>query len=276
MDVVTIGRVVQSTHDVTIRADTVVKRYRSWDRGEPEREWRALSLLHRLSPGLAPEPLEQRIEAAAPCIVMTRLPGEPLGAAPLTPDQVTGLGRTLRRLHTTVPADELSSAPERREASVQLSARLRSWLREPHRDVGPTVGAALRAATSLVSSPEMGVLIASSQRTAFTHADGNLSNFLWDGQTCRIVDFEDSGVSDPAYEVADLLEHVSVWLPNLIDAQHLVEAVGFSKEHESHLAGFRRLFAVYWLLMLLPGNPAHARNPEGTVDRQARRLLKML
>jgi thiamine kinase-like enzyme len=39
----------------------------------------------------------------------------------------------------------------------------------------------------------------------FGNADGNLANFLWDGARCRIVDFEDSGVSDPAYEAA----HVS-------------------------------------------------------------------
>lgn len=267
---------VQSTHEVTIRADTVVKRYRSWDRGEPDREWRALSLLHQLSPGLSPEPLEQRREAGAPCIVMTRLPGEPLGAAPLTPEQVAGLGRTLRRLHTAVPADELTTVPERNWGPVEFLARLQSEVREPHRQVGQTVQAALRAAASLVSGHEMAALIGSTERSAFTHADGNLGNFLWDGRTCRIVDFEDAGVSDPAYEVADLLEHVSVWIRNLVEAEDLVQSIGFSEQQESQLVGFRRLFAVFWLLMLLPGNPAHARNPKGTVERQACRLLQML
>lgn len=39
------------------------------------------------------------------------------------------------------------------------------------------------------------------------------------------------------------------------------------------LAGFRRLFATFWLLMLLPGNPAHRRNPPGTLERQAARVV---
>jgi hypothetical protein len=38
----------------------------------------------------------------------------------------------------------------------------------------------------------------------------------------------------------------------------------------------RRLFGTFWLLMLLPGNPASTRNPPGTLDRQAERLLTLL
>ncbi|SEG99641.1 Phosphotransferase enzyme family protein [Nonomuraea solani] len=37
----------------------------------------------------------------------------------------------------------------------------------------------------------------------FGAGDGNLANFLWDGTRVRIVDFEDSGHSDLAYEVAE-------------------------------------------------------------------------
>ena len=35
---------VQSTHTLVFTGDEVAKRYRSWDRGEPEREWNALVL----------------------------------------------------------------------------------------------------------------------------------------------------------------------------------------------------------------------------------------
>lgn len=35
------------------------------------------------------------------------------------------------------------------------------------------------------------------------------NNVLWDGSTCRFIDFEEFGVSDLAYEIADLLEHAS-------------------------------------------------------------------
>jgi hypothetical protein len=46
-----------STHELEFDGALVVKRYRSWDRGEPRREWLALGLLARHAPGLAPEPV---------------------------------------------------------------------------------------------------------------------------------------------------------------------------------------------------------------------------
>jgi hypothetical protein len=39
---------------------------------------------------------------------------------------------------------------------------------------------------------------------------------------------------------------------------------------------YRRLAALFWLVMLLPGSPAHHRNPPGTLERQAARLLLLL
>jgi Ser/Thr protein kinase RdoA (MazF antagonist) len=41
--------------------------------------------------------------------------------------------------------------------------------------------------------------------------DANLANFLWDGTQVQIVDFEDSGPSDRAFELAVLVEHLSAW-----------------------------------------------------------------
>lgn len=110
----------------------------------------------------------------------------------------------------------------------------------------------------------------------FSQADGNLGNFVWDGARCHVVDFEDSGISDPAYEVADLLEHVSAWPPGLIAEDDLIEALGFRAAQRARLLGFRRLMAAYWLLMLLPGNPGHPRNPAGSAERQAERVLGLL
>jgi hypothetical protein len=34
--------------------------------------------------------------------------------------------------------------------------------------------------------------------------------------------------------------------------------------------------ALFWLMLLLPGSPAHHRNPPGTLERQAARLLLLL
>ncbi|WP_446218624.1 hypothetical protein [Micromonospora sp. IBHARD004] len=42
------------------------------------------------------------------------------------------------------------------------------------------------------------------------------------------------------------------------------------------LRAARRLWAMYWLRLLLPGGPAERQNPPGTADLQARRLLSLL
>jgi hypothetical protein len=64
-----------STHGVEITADRVVKRFRSCTGGEHDREWRALTLLERYAPDLAPAPLSADLSADPPVVIMSRLPG---------------------------------------------------------------------------------------------------------------------------------------------------------------------------------------------------------
>jgi hypothetical protein len=47
-------------------------------------------------------------------------------------------------------------------------------------------------------------------------------------------------------------------------------------QEEARLRDFRRLSALFWLILLRPGGPASARNPPGTLERQAQRLLCLL
>ncbi len=162
----------------------VVKRYRSWERDEPQREWIGLSLLHRLVPGLAPEPLRQRTDDGVPVIVMSRVAGEPLGSAPLTAAQVGGAGEPLRRMYTAVPAQELTGLAERNWGPAQLVNELRSWSRKPRGPLSPLVESALAAADDWVNGPESAALSAPLVERVFTNADGNIGNFLWDGNRC--------------------------------------------------------------------------------------------
>lgn len=108
------------------------------------------------------------------------------------------------------------------------------------------------------------------------HGDGNLANVLWDGERCRLVDFEDSGLSDRAYEYADLVEHISSWSTGAVDAESLLGHLALDPALACRTHQARRLMALYWLIMLLPGNPADLRNPLGTLSRQASRLLTLL
>jgi thiamine kinase-like enzyme len=102
------------------------------------------------------------------------------------------------------------------------------------------------------------------------HRDPNLANYLWDGSDVRIVDFEDSAISDPATELAIFAEHLAT---RSVDVETFAQR--FDVDPERYLAA-RRLWAMFWLHLLLPGGPAERRNPPGTAERQAERVLGLL
>lgn len=85
-------------------------------------------------------------------------------------------------------------------------------------------------------------------------ADLNPANVLWDGVTCCLVDFEDGGLTDPAFELADHVEHLAGRPAGVFDAQALVDAVGLSAEERERMRAYRPLWAAFWLAMLLPGS----------------------
>lgn len=104
--------------------------------------------------------------------------------------------------------------------------------------------------------------------TVLGHRDPYLLNYLWDGSRVRLVDFEDSCLSDPATEVAILVEHLSTRDSGLHPGLFTVDPV--------RLLAARRLWAMFWLWRLLPGGPSADRNPPGTADLQAQRLIELL
>jgi len=263
----------QTTHRVEVGPDTVTKTYVSWDRGEPDHEWRALTLLAEHVPGLAPVPLAREVRDGAPAVVMSRLPGAALGTGPLGHVETAALGAALRRLYD-VPETVLADLPERTLGPSSCLALLRGWAEEPG-DVPPEAATALAAARAWLADPARDRQMTVAD-PVLGLADGNLANVLFDGTTCRLVDFEDSGVSDPAYEVADLLEHVSVRLPRVLDQRALVRAVGLTDTQVARCARYRTLFAVFWLLMLLPDGRAHHRNPPGSLADQAAHVRHLL
>ena len=83
-----------------------------------------------------------------------------------------------------------------------------------------------------------------------------------DGTRVRIIDFEDSRASDAATEVAILVEHLSA---RDLDADAFLALFAVD---EHRLLAARRLFAMFWLRLLLPGGPAAARNPPGPPTRR--------
>ncbi len=195
----------------------VVKRFRSWDRREPVREWTALILLAESAPGLA------------------------------------GLGEA------GANASELT-----RQVAAMLTAQL-------DLDSYGLVRRAWQAGADWFRGGPLDRLDAGDP--VLGQGDSNLANFLWDGTEVRIVDFEDSGPSDRAFELADLVEHISAWPDASLPADVVLGSFGLTAAKQVRVREYRRLCALFWLVMLLPGRPGHDRNPAGTLERQAARLL---
>jgi hypothetical protein len=136
----------------------VVKRYRSWDRGEPGREWARLTMLHQHARGISPQPLSRGCEDGAPVIEMARVPGEALGAAELSPAQVSAVAEALTRMHRAVPGEVLMHWPKRQWGPAEHTLLVRSWVRDTPPVACAPAPDALRAAAAWLDSADSGNL----------------------------------------------------------------------------------------------------------------------
>lgn len=266
-----------ATHEIQVDAGrgVVIKRFRSWDRREPAREWTALMLLAEFAPGLAATPVRADLTADPPVIEMSWLPGVPLGGTPLPDAQADALALALDRLWNAVPRARLTDPGRPGLNSWQLARRVTEMLAAHHTtDDRPLVRRAWQAGADWFASGALDRL--SRGGVVVGQGDSNLANFLWDGTQVRIVDFEDSGPSDRAFELAVLVEHISAWSDAGLSADTFLALFDLTAAEKAKVRQYRRLAALFWLMLLLPGSPAHHRNPPGTLERQAARLLPLL
>ncbi|WP_353114764.1 aminoglycoside phosphotransferase family protein [Microbacterium sp.] len=250
----------------------------SWDDGEADREWRCLSLIWDHAPGTAPRPLRRETADGHPVVVMERVPGLPLGGGPLSAAQNDSLGAALGRLYR-IPVEHIAAAgiSERRFGPSTLPPALTAWLQEAC-DLSPCqepalVADAVDAAREWLFRPG---LLPPPQLTGLGIADLNPANVLWDGRICRLVDFEYGGLTDPAYDLADHVEHIAARLSGVFDPEALPAAAGASADARERMRAYRPLWAVHWLAMLLPGNGGFRRNPPGTTESQARHVTALI
>jgi hypothetical protein len=185
----------------------------------------------------------------------------------------------MERLWFSVPQDRLMPAYGTGLMSAGFASRVRSMAGSARAVPGdPLARQALSAGTAWLASAALDSHLPPGEDAVLGQGDGNLANFLWDGDGghVSIVDFEDSGPSDRAFELAALVEHLSAWPYSRLDAESFLGRFSLTRPQRSRLTEYRRLSALFWLLMLLPGGPASTRNPPGTLDLQASRLLTLL
>ncbi|HWD83648.1 MAG TPA: aminoglycoside phosphotransferase family protein [Kribbella sp.] len=243
------------THNLELTDSAATKHYTSWSRHEPARELAALTLLTQATPGLTPTPLASSTKPS-PLLRMTRVPGHPL-AAPVSSVQLTALGDALERLWSTAP---VALEPIDLTALIHRTRQGLTALRTTEGVIGQA------ATTWLADEPAD---LTDVRDPVVAHGDPNLTNYLWDGTRVRIIDFEDAGRGDRTVELANLVEHLS-W--RTTDPTPLLER--FPTPAKRFQAA-RLLWAGFWLTLVGPGGPSARRNPPGTAEAQARRLLRL-
>lgn len=266
------------THDLSFTDTEVRKKFLSWADGEADREWGCLNLIWEHAPGVAPRPLRRETVDGHPVVIMERLPGDPLGDKPLIAEQTESLGQALRRIYS-IPADRITAAgiSERRYGPSTLPRALVGWLSETYdlsRCQDPAqVADGMEAAREWLARPDV---LPSPGLVGLGIADLNPANIVWDGQACRLVDFEDGGLTDPAYDLADHVEHIAGRIAGVFDPEALSAAVGLSENERERMRAYRPLWAAFWLAMLLPGNGGFLRNPPGATEVQASHFLRLI
>lgn len=272
-------RAVRTARAVSIDHDrqVVIKRYPGRD--QAQREWRALGLLAQHAPRLAPEPVRADLDGGEPSVVMSLLPGAPLGTAPLTPAQERAVGHALGQLWQAVPAGQIRPLPGEQPPPARFEQLVRARLAQAGGADDPAARQALARAADWLDR-QAGLAARPAGRAArpagpvvtsvLGQGDGHLASFLWDGERVRLVGFEDSGRSDRTFELAMLTEHVSAWRDGGMDAARFAADFGLCPAEQARLTDWRRLAALYWLLRL------RERGDQRAVRHQAARLASLL
>ncbi|MFF2525068.1 aminoglycoside phosphotransferase family protein [Streptomyces liangshanensis] len=209
---------------------------------------------------------------------MSRIGGDTLRGTDVGPAVTRCLARALKTLHTAVPGAVLAGLPEAPWGAAYVDGRVRAWAaggvdaawgREIVRAF--EAGREWLAAVPLESVSGPGAVV-----PVFGLSDGNLANYLYDGERVRLLDFEDSGRTDRALELADIAGHPSTWVDSCFDVPLFLDQFDLGAPERARLAHLRRLLALHWLGVLVADRGASRRNPPGAACRQARRVLALL
>ncbi len=220
------------------------------------REWQTLTLLYRRGRPIVPEPVWHGEHPDRPAIVMAFARGIGLGAHPLEPPQLDALTDGLTALYAITPDDVDELLPDVVTPAPAMVTRMRrTWtaLNATADSAGITDAGMAAERRNLLeawkrwsSGPEPQRLAAPAPR-ALGRGDPSLANFLWDGDRLTLLDFEYSGWTDPAFELADLVEHTqSRETPDDVWEEFIHRFDLDQPALERHHAA-RRLMCFFWL-----------------------------
>jgi aminoglycoside phosphotransferase (APT) family kinase protein len=281
------------------------------ERRRAYREWAALNQVWRGGLSLAPRPVAYLPDGPlpVPAVIYGWVDGVSLTHEPLTADFLVELVNTLWRIHRVplAPAPEVLTAfhqPSRFTdylTEIQTNTeQIRAWVGQTnakpqllaHRiadlaELLPALVEALRLAEAAIGDARLDDICPAD---SLIRVDGNLDNILRGAdKRLTFVDWEYSGLGDPAYDLAELRWHPAAWdLPGeWWDAALAAYApLPGDSSFAQRLALFNRLLPIWWvgrnLLFLLEGagqiaaRPRLAPIPDSIYDRVRRRMAALL
>ncbi len=249
--------------DLCLKLPVVDNRHRA------QREWQTLTLLARRGRPLAPQPVWRAEHHDRPAILMTLLAGTSLGGTSLRPSQLDALGEALTDLYRITPADITEPLPDVVMPAPTMLTRLRRTWASPPTPASPSLDRDLQALWQRWSTGPDPHLLRTPTPQALGRGDPSLANILWDGTRLAMLDFEYAGWTDPAYELADLIEHPQsratpdhIW-DTFID-QFNLDPTARTRHHAA-----RRMFSLFWLVRL-------SLHPDHQLTTQAERAKHLL
>jgi aminoglycoside phosphotransferase (APT) family kinase protein len=190
------NRLFRATRDAD---DWAVKFMIRDDRDRARREFDALSLMERGAPGLAPRPLYLDLDSYSQSVVVqTWLSGTPLWAAPADSATWLQILQAYRRVHLTPPPDGPIRYPL---TPADILASLPKFAGELPEAAQSERLARLLSRLESLKVPKMPDV------RCWGHGDTNIRNLILTADGVKLVDWEYSGVTDPAHEIAMLMSH---------------------------------------------------------------------
>ena len=275
-------------------ADWVVKFAIRDERDRVRREFNSLTLLERLGARVAPQPIFCDPDSyAQPVVVQTWVTGTAVWSPPDDDASWLKILQAYRQVHQITP--ELAEQHGIRPGPLlgpfapdEQVARLSEYARQIPPDGQSARLAELMAALQRARFPHL------PQTRCWAHGDPNVRNILLTANGARLVDWEYSGITDPANEIAKLMSHALAaaagegrfqWLAEhyaaLADEAGLLPRIQL--QYAFCLAWWcARLLFGYYVLLQQPSRRLVGHGPEAeistleNIDRYFERALRQL
>jgi aminoglycoside phosphotransferase (APT) family kinase protein len=190
-------------------ADLAIKFTVRDERDRAGREYGALAALRAAGLAIAPEPiLLDRSGYGQPVVVQSWLEGEVTAAPPATDDEWQRLAQHLAGVHTVTPGrvqQELPWTTINANTAEEGRRRVREQADRIPAEAQPAALRALLARFEASRFPEW-----PPAPVTLCRLDNNITNYIRRRGPWASVDWEYSGWGDPAFDVANLLTHVTV------------------------------------------------------------------